>query len=217
MATKHTIRLLALLLALTVYLTAGAYAASEQKTVTDKGETLYVYLLGGEEFAVKAADKIDFERKNPEAAPLMQDADETAPTAADFSRMTVTESLLNAMREDGRDAAITLNRCTYEGAITPEFRTGILWNAKGESPVSLTLLNGSRWTVTAESRLTRLAIDRSSVIEGASMTVDGEETEIAVGVYEGEIVLTPGEKTLSAVEINGEAYVTLESLLEAMK
>lgn len=195
----------------------SAYAASEQKTVTEQGETLYVYLLGGEEFAVKAADKIDFERKNPEAAPLMQDADETAPTAADFRRMTVTEALLNAVREDGRDADITFNRCTYEGAITPEFKTGFLWSSKGESPVSLTLLNGSCWTVTAESRLTKLAIDRSSVIEGASMTVDGEETEIAVGVYEGDIVLTPAEKTLSAVEINGEAYVTLDSLLEAMK
>ena len=212
---KKTAVLLTLLILLAF--SGSAYAASEQKTVTDKGETLYVYLLGGEEFAVKAADKIDFERKNPEAAPLMQDADETAPTAADFRRMTVTEALLNAVREDGRDADIRLNRCTYEGAITPEFKTGFLWSGKGESPVSLTLLNGSVWTVTAESRLTRLAIDRSSVIEGASMTVDGEETEITVGVYEGEIVLTPGEKTLSAVEINGEAYVTLESLLEAMK
>ncbi len=195
----------------------SAYAASEQKTVTDKGETLYVYLLGGEEFAVRAVDKIDFERKNPEAAPLMQDADETASIAAEFRRMTVTDALLNAVREDGREADITLNRCTYEGAITPEFRTGRLWSGKGESPVSLTLLNGSVWTVTAESRLTKLAIDRGSSIEGATMTVDGEETEITVGVYEGDIVLSPAEKALSAVEINGEAYVTLDSLLQAMK
>lgn len=212
---KKTAVLLTLLIMLA--LSGSAYAASEQKTVTDKGETLYVYLLGGEEFAVKAAEKIDFERKNPEAAPLMQEADDTAPTVADFRRMTVSESLLNAVRENGRNAEITFNRCTYEGAITPEFRTGGLWGSKGESPVSLTLLNGSVWTVTAESRLTKLAIDRSSSIEGAVMTVDGEETEISVGVYEGDIVLMPAEKTLSAVEIDGEAYVTLDSLLDAMK
>ena len=54
----------------------------------------------------------------------------------------------------------------------------------------LALTNGSVWTVSETSYLTELTIDETSTIEGAVMTVDGVETEIAAGTYAGEIVLT---------------------------
>ncbi len=56
--------------------------------------------------------------------------------------------------------------------------------------VSLTLSDGSVWTVTAESSLAGLTIDDTSSIAG-SMTVDGVATEPAAGTYTGEIILLP--------------------------
>ena len=53
----------------------------------------------------------------------------------------------------------------------------------------LSLTNGAKWIVTEDSYLTQLTIDDSSSIEGV-MTVDGVETEIAAGTYEGEIVVS---------------------------
>ncbi len=65
---------------------------------------------------------------------------------------------------------------------------------EGDAGLSLTISNGSVWTVTETSYLTELTIDDSSSIEGAdgasvTMTVDGVETAIAAGTYAGEIVI----------------------------
>ncbi|MCD8116589.1 MAG: hypothetical protein LUE21_05665 [Oscillospiraceae bacterium] len=63
------------------------------------------------------------------------------------------------------------------------------------NPVSLTLTNGSTWMVTGTNYLTSLTIDETSTVMGMSlvMTVDGVETEIAAGTYEGEIIITGAE------------------------
>jgi hypothetical protein len=47
----------------------------------------------------------------------------------------------------------------------------------------------------------------------ATMTVDGVETPIEAGTYEGVIVLTPVE-TSPIVEVDGEQFVLLDSLLD---
>ena len=61
--------------------------------------------------------------------------------------------------------------------------------------LTLSLANGATWEVTETSYLTELTIDDASSITGAdgatvTMTVDGEETEIASGTYSGDIVIT---------------------------
>lgn len=209
---------LCIFLALALALTAAAFAADNtQKTLPDGDETLFVYLVGGEEFAVSEDRKIEFETRNPDAVPVMVPVDGSEPTAAVFRNLTVTEELIAAVRKPGQSAQITLDRCDFEGVIEPAARSGGLFGGKAASPVSLTMENGSVWTVTGTSTLSKLTLDRSSRLEGAAMTVDGKPAEIEAGVFEGEIVLAPAGKTLSAVEIGGEAYVTLESLLEAMK
>ena len=63
------------------------------------------------------------------------------------------------------------------------------------NPVYLTMTNGAIWMVTGTNYLSGLTIDDSSEIKGMGlvMTVNGKETEIKAGSYEGEIVLTAGE------------------------
>lgn len=63
------------------------------------------------------------------------------------------------------------------------------------NPVNLTMQNGAKWMVTGTNYLSSLTIDDSSKINGMGlvMTVNGVETEIKAGTYEGEIVLTAGE------------------------
>ena len=82
------------------------------------------------------------------------------------------------------------------------------------NPVSLTLANGSVWTVTGDSYLASLTIDETSSIqgEGLTMTVDGVPTEIAPGTYAGEIVLSaaaasrePGDAVIQSPVLGGAA------------
>jgi len=54
----------------------------------------------------------------------------------------------------------------------------------------LSLVNGAVFTVTAETTLTKLTLDGTSGISGI-LTVNGIETPIAAGSYEGRIVLMP--------------------------
>ena len=61
--------------------------------------------------------------------------------------------------------------------------------------LSLTLTGGAAWNVTKDSYLTALTIDDASSIAGADgaeivMTVDGVETAVEAGSYEGEIVIS---------------------------
>lgn len=67
-----------------------------------------------------------------------------------------------------------------ENTVCPAVNNGVL----------LTMTNGSVWTVTGESYITRLEIDDSSSIQGI-MTVDGVATPIVPGTYTGEICLKP--------------------------
>jgi len=60
--------------------------------------------------------------------------------------------------------------------------------------LSLSLKDGSVWTVNRDSYLTALVIDDTSAIQGAdgaavSMTVDGEAVEIVPGEYTGAIII----------------------------
>ncbi len=63
--------------------------------------------------------------------------------------------------------------------------------------LTLSLENGSVWTVTENSYLTSLTIDADSAIQGVkgaavTMTVDGVETAIEAGSYAGDIVISVG-------------------------
>jgi len=66
-----------------------------------------------------------------------------------------------------------------------------------EQGLSLALDSASAWNVTRDSYLTSLVIEDGAQILGAdgkevTMTVDGEETPIEAGTYEGEIVILVG-------------------------
>ncbi|MCD7748682.1 MAG: hypothetical protein LUH42_01370 [Oscillospiraceae bacterium] len=116
-----------------------------------------------------------------------------------------------------RDLYLTLSAASLTGAIN--YYDCAHWNEAAEAEgftdyaldetyetvhgAYLTLTDGSAWVVTEESTLLGLTIDETSTITG-TMTVDGVETEITAGTYEGEIVLTPAE-TASAEAASGEA------------
>ena len=68
---------------------------------------------------------------------------------------------------------------------------------EGDKGLTLSLYNGSTWTVTEDSYLTMLTIDDSSSIVGengaaVTMTVNGVPTAIQPGAYAGEIVIAVG-------------------------
>jgi hypothetical protein len=76
---------------------------------------------------------------------------------------------------------------------------------------NLTFDKDSQWIVTEESTIASLTVEEGADIQ-ATMTVDGVETPIETGTYEGVIVLTPVE-TSPIVEVDGEQFVLLDSLL----
>lgn len=63
------------------------------------------------------------------------------------------------------------------------------------NPIHVTMKNGAIWMVTGTNYLASLTIDETSTIKGMGlkMTVNGKETAIEPGTYEGEVVLTAGE------------------------
>lgn len=81
----------------------------------------------------------------------------------------------------------------------------------------LTLTNGSRWTVTEESSLTKLVIGDGCAIDGV-LYVDGEKVEAAPGEYTGEIVVRPqpGDDMIQIVMKDGEPYLSLDDLTAAL-
>ena len=81
---------------------------------------------------------------------------------------------------------------------------------EGGAGLSLTLENGSVWNVSETSYLTKLTVDASSSVSG-TMTVNGAETPIAAGTYEGEIVVSPAA---ASGEASGEATSELASSVE---
>ncbi|MCD8321727.1 MAG: hypothetical protein LUC89_02425 [Oscillospiraceae bacterium] len=68
--------------------------------------------------------------------------------------------------------------------------TGCVKYADDTGVCALSFDATSSWTVTEETTIDSLTIEDGAVIN-ATMTVDGVETEITAGAYEGVIVLTP--------------------------
>jgi hypothetical protein len=67
----------------------------------------------------------------------------------------------------------------------------------GGNDISVTLTDDAVWTVTGESVITGLTIEKKAKIKAprgqkVTMTVDGKETPIKAGTYEGKIVLSVG-------------------------
>ncbi|MCD7768521.1 MAG: hypothetical protein LUH36_00150, partial [Oscillospiraceae bacterium] len=79
---------------------------------------------------------------------------------------------------------------------------------------SLTLDNGSVWTVSADSQLDSLTISADSQVIYGEATVDGEAVTLEAGqTYEGEIVITAAES--ASEEAPGEAAAAGGSVEEA--
>lgn len=110
----------------------------------------------------------------------------------------------------------------------------ILFTACGTNKNAVSLDAGEEWVVTERSNLSRLTIADGAVIKApdgylVTMTVNGVETGIQAGIYEGEIVLTPtenitmidsmhgGEFNLrSAIYVDNGAVVPEKSVLSAV-
>jgi len=78
---------------------------------------------------------------------------------------------------------------------------------------ALTLASGSVWNVTEESCLDFLAIGEGVTING-TVTVDGAPIEVAEGIYEGEIVVTPAagaaDSSVSVtIDLNDSSIIAL--------
>lgn len=95
--------------------------------------------------------------------------------------------------------------------------TGCVLYADDTGSCSLTFDKDSVWVVTETTRLTSLTVEAGADIR-ATMTVNGVETPVAAGTYEGEIILTPSESSdgLQAVEIAGESFIRLDDLMNAL-
>lgn len=119
--------------------------------------------------------------------------------------MTDMDAAGDILHEDyQRDMYVTLSAASLTGAVNAYDCAHWIAAAEAEGfsdyaldesyaashGVSLTLTDGSVWTVTGESTLSSLTIDEGSSVLG-SMTVNGIPTPIAAGTYIGEIVITP--------------------------
>ena len=98
----------------------------------------------------------------------------------------------------------------WTGAITYADETGIC---------SLSFDATSVWTVTEVTKLSSLTLEEGASIR-ATMTVDGVETPLTAGTYEGEIILTPVESAeddvVTGVEVDGETYIPLQTILDLL-
>lgn len=95
--------------------------------------------------------------------------------------------------ENGRqNTHFTINEYYYLGHVANRV------NYNGGNDISVILENGSSWTVTGDSAITGLTIDKGAAIQapdGSSltMTVDGVKKPVAPGTYKGKIMLTVTE------------------------
>ncbi len=99
------------------------------------------------------------------------------------------------LAEDTWSVATLTTMSGTEGALNYVSSMDYGFYTDGEHGLIVSLLNCSTWTVTETSYLTSLTISAdSSIVAPAgysvTMTVNGVETAIAAGSYEGEIVLT---------------------------
>jgi hypothetical protein len=134
---------------------------------------------------------------------------EDTPTAVTMTDMDVTGDIKDYDYQ--RNLTVTLDNTTWSGAslVWDAADWNAYWDyAKGESGVywcdldsetynvahhgtSLTLENGSVWTVTADSALDSLTIGADCAVVCAQATVDGQPVVLEAGnTYEGDIRLT---------------------------
>lgn len=208
--------------------------------------TMYVYDTASGEVGVSAADMADFEKNNPDATPVLVDYVPQQTSTATFKNLSVDGDIYNAVWQAWQAVDVSFDKAEITGVISSAWANhvdadgnalpgGTVIEADSSldchlgmgrvkntaapavnNPVYLTLENGSVWNVTGVSYLSKLTIDDSSAINGAVMTVNGEATPIEAGTYEGEIVIAPDSVTVTPVEIGGESYVSLKSLLAAL-
>ena len=132
------------------------------------------------------------------------------PDGMNYPGIRITMTDMDAVSGDvihedyQRDLYLTLDGSTLTGAIRSydcghwnqvaqaEGFTNYALDASYETAhgAHLTVQNGAVWVVTGESNLLSFTVDASSLVVG-TMTVNGVETPILPGAYEGDIVLTP--------------------------
>ena len=173
-------------------------------------------------------------RRGPTALP----GDSAAPAVVTFAGCELEGDILNTCASiaarPARALVLTLRQTTLTGAVSlgrdawiapgplaggpTEFRfaagTALGPWTDGADGLSLTL-EEAQWTVTEACWLTRLTLDDASRIDGV-MTVDGAETPIEPGTYEGDIVLSPARSLISTADVSGEIYVNLDDLRDAL-
>jgi len=82
--------------------------------------------------------------------------------------------------------------------------------------LSLTMAKDAVWNVTETSYLTGLTVAKGAVISG-TVTVDGKTVDVSAGgTWSGEIVVEAGAAAGGIVDIGGESYVSLDSLMKML-
>jgi hypothetical protein len=133
--------------------------------------------------------------------------------------VNVTGSEITGAVSLGEDSWDSNDLVTVSGGVN-DFQfasaTELGFYTDGEHGLELNLTD-STWNVTKTSYLTKLTIDEDSVVNG-TMTVNGEETPIAAGTYEGEIVVSPAaaDDMISIATVDGETFVKLDDILSAL-
>ena len=129
---------------------------------------------------------------------------------ATFSNMTLTGDIVTSMTSQA-DVIANFENTAITGAITtstavpvgePSYEKYYLIGevihtycaTEDEHGIKVSLDGKSTWTVDKTSYLTGLTIAQGATVNapeglGLTMTVDGKETPIAAGTYEGKIVL----------------------------
>ena len=205
----------------------------------------YVFTLDGQEIGVTAEEMDAFIAANPGAEPVMVDYVPEETSTAVFRNLSVEGDIYNAVWQAYQAVDVTFDNARITGVISSAWANhvdadgnvlpgGTVIEADSSldchmgmgrvkntaapavnNPVLLTLANGAVWNVTGESYLARLTIDETASIPGATMTVNGVETPIEPGTYEGEIVIAPVEDLIPVMEIDGELYILESDLLNA--
>lgn len=205
----------------------------------------YVFELDGQEVGVTAAEMDSFTADNPAAVPVMVDYVPEETSTAVFRNLSVDGDVYNAVWQAYQAVDVTFDNAQITGVISSAWANhvdaegnplpgGTVIEADSSldchmgmgrvkntaapavnNPILLTLENGAVWNVTGESYLARLTIDETASIPRATMTVNGVETPIEAGTYEGEIVIAPAEDLIPVMEIGGELYILESDLLNA--
>ena len=83
--------------------------------------------------------------------------------------------------------------------------------SNGDNTLAVNLTDNAVWNVTGDCLLSSLSIGENAVVQGdqgtVTMTVDGQETELAPGSYAGEIRLTYTQEMLEEEEASQEELI----------